>query len=95
MLLLFKKKLGKEGVLYLKVKVRPNAVASQVKEIMADKTLKIDITAPAERGRANQELIKFLAREFATAKGNVKIIRGAREKNKIISAKGGPASDGK
>ena len=95
MLLFFKEKLEKDGVLYLKIKVRPNAAISRVKEIMADETIKVDIAAPAEKGKANWELMKFLAKEFAIAEDNVKIIRGAREKNKIISAKGGPASGGK
>jgi uncharacterized protein len=87
MLLRFKKKIEKDGVLCLKVKVRPSAAKTAIREIMADGTIKIDIAAPAEKGRANQELIEFLAREFFTAKDNVKIIRGVREKIKIVKIK--------
>ncbi|MDD5290924.1 MAG: DUF167 domain-containing protein [Patescibacteria group bacterium] len=80
----FRKKLEAEGVLYLKVKARPGAAETKIKEIMADKTIKIDVAAPADKGKANSELIKFLAEEFGAKAGNVKIARGEKEKIKLI-----------
>ena len=84
MLLNLKKFLKNKNELYLRVKVRPGSAKNTVKEIMADETIKIDISAPPVKGKANQELIKFLAREFKIDKNNVKIISGAGERVKLI-----------
>lgn len=81
---LSKKKLERDRVLCLKVKVRPNAAVSQVKDIMADKTVKVDIAAPAVKGEANRELIKFLAGEFSVSRDRIIIASGAGEKSKLI-----------
>jgi len=77
-------KLNKEKEIYLNIKVRPEAAKTILKEIMTDETLKIDISAPPERNKANQELIKFLANTFSVNKNNVKIISGKKEKIKLI-----------
>jgi uncharacterized protein (TIGR00251 family) len=69
---------------YLRVKVRPNAGETALKEILADNTIKIDIAAPPKKGKANQELISYLADQFRIHKENVKIISGSREKIKLI-----------
>ena len=83
MLVKFKKFYQENGEVYLRVKVRPNAAKTGVKEIMADQTIKIDIAAPAVKGRANQELIKFLVEQFDTVTGNIKIISGAGDRVKL------------
>jgi len=80
----FKKILNTNREIYLCVKVRPNAVATNVRDVLADETLKIDIAAPAERGKANVELIRFLATEFGVNRVNVRIISGAGERTKLI-----------
>lgn len=72
------------GQIYLRIKARPNAAKTEVKEIMADKTVKIDLAAVPANGRANQELIKFLAGQFAVNKDNIKIISGAGERVKLV-----------
>jgi len=84
MLLFFKEKLEKDGVLYLKIKVRPNAAISRVKEIMADETIKVDIAASAEKGKAKRALVGWVAEEFRVRKSAVNIISGAGEKLKLI-----------
>ena len=80
----YQNQLKKEKELYLRIKVRPGAAKTVVKEIMDDDTVKIDIAAPPVKNKANQELIKFLAREFELSKNNVKIISGAGERVKLI-----------
>jgi hypothetical protein len=84
MLSLYIKNFNQAGEVYLRVKVRPNASKTCVKEIMADETIKIDLAAAPVKGRANQELIKFLAKQFDAAIGNVKIISGAGERLKLV-----------
>lgn len=78
-----KASLGKRDI-YLRVKVRPNAAETRVKEIMADETVKIDLSAAPEKGKANLELIKFLAEEFDVDKSRIKIISGAGERVKLV-----------
>lgn len=80
----YKEALAKNKEVYLRVKARPGAAKTCLKEIMADETLKIDLAAPAVKGKANQELIKFLAERFAANKNNVKIISGAGERLKLV-----------
>ena len=80
----YKKLYQKNGEVYLRVKVRPNAAKTCVKEIMADETVKIDLAAAPVKGKANLELIKFLAQEFDAAAGNIKIISGAGERVKLV-----------
>ena len=77
-------KLNKKGEIYLTIKVRPGAPKTELKEILANETLKIDVSQPPEKNKANQELIKFLAKNFSVSKNNVKIISGQNEKTKLI-----------
>ncbi|MDD4271771.1 MAG: DUF167 domain-containing protein [Patescibacteria group bacterium] len=80
----FKKLFSKKGEVYLRVKVRPSAAKTCVKEIMADETVKIDLAAAPVKGKANQELIKFLARQFEVAASNIKVISGAGDRVKLV-----------
>lgn len=84
MLLEIKNKLKEKGEVYLRVKARPGASKNEIKEIMADGSIKIDISAPPVGGKANKELIKFLSQEFVVPKDNIKIISGAGDKIKLI-----------
>lgn len=77
-------KLQEKGILLLKVKVRPNASKSTFKGVLSDGTWKIDIAAPPEDGKANAELIRFLAGEFAIAKSHVEILKGQHSPRKIL-----------
>jgi len=82
-----KKILEQKGELYLRIKVLPSALKNEVKEILEDETIKINISAVPEKGKANQELVKFLAKEFEVEKNNIKIISGKTERIKLIKIK--------
>ncbi len=87
MLAKYKEKLKNKGEIYLRIKARPAMGKSEITGIITDEngeTIKINIGAPPVKGKANQELIKFLAKVFATRKGNVKIISGAKDRIKLI-----------
>jgi len=84
MLKIYKNELDKKGEIYLRVKVRPGSAKSEVKEIMSDGTIKINIKAPAVKGKANAELINYISKFFTTKKSNIKIISGVAEKLKLI-----------
>lgn len=83
----FIKKFDQDGEIYLRVKIRPDAQANKIKQILKDEDgeiIKIDIAAPAVKGRANQALIEFLAEEFVIGKNSVRIIGGAGDRFKLV-----------
>jgi uncharacterized protein (TIGR00251 family) len=84
-------KLKKEGQVYLSVKIFPGSSTSKIKEIklvninnQETEIISINIKAPADKNKANQELIGLLAEEFDTSKGNVIIINGKTERLKLL-----------
>lgn len=84
MVIKLKNDFRKNGRLYLRLKVRHSAAQTGFREIMADGTIKIDLAAAPARGKANQELIKFLAEQFSVSKNNIRIISGAGERIKLV-----------
>lgn len=76
--------LNTKGEAYLAIKVIPGSVKSEFREQMADNTYKIAIAAAPEKGKANNELIKFLAHELKVEKKCIKIISGAGERTKLV-----------
>jgi len=78
------KQLNTKGEAYLAVKVIPGSAKTEFRELMADATYKIAIAAAPEKGKANTELVKFLAKEFKIIKSRVIIISGAGERTKLV-----------
>ena len=66
------------------VKVHPQAMRSAATSILSDGTVKIDIAAPPEKGKANCSLIHFLAKEFGVPKSHVEILCGEVARQKRI-----------
>jgi len=69
---------------YLRIKVIPKSPKNELVETMADGTIKIRIKAPPEKGKANKELIKFLAEHFNIRKESISIISGKTDQLKLI-----------
>ena len=82
-----KEKLDKGGEVYLRVKVKPGMGKTEMLSVMEDNTLKINIKAVPEKGKANVELIRFIAKEFHVLKEHVKIISGASDRIKLVKIK--------
>ena len=80
------KQLQRDGVVTFWVKIHPCASRTQEKESMEDGTLKIDVAAPPEKGKANRELISFLAKELGVPKGYVEILCGESARQKQVRA---------
>lgn len=70
------------------VKVTPHAPRTAVAGIMGDGTIKIQVAAPAEEGRANQALIEFLAATLGISAGSIDIVAGQTSERKLISLLG-------
>lgn len=61
--------------LLLAVKARPGARRNALVGVEGP-NIKIAITAVAERGRATEHLLRFLAREFGVARAQVQLVAG-------------------
>ncbi|MBI4592203.1 DUF167 domain-containing protein [Candidatus Uhrbacteria bacterium] len=57
------------------VHVKPGAHKEHLEWIDED-TLKISVTAPPEKGKANKAVIEALAQELGIAKSTIELIRG-------------------
>ena len=66
------------------VSVIPKASKSEVAGIMSDGTFKVKVTAPPERGKANEEVREVLAAYFSVPKSCVQVLRGATSQRKQI-----------
>jgi len=80
----YRNQLVNDGKIYLKVKLVPGAIRTEIRAEMLGGTVKIAVAAPASRGKANLALSLFLARELAVDRKNVKIISGLSSRNKLI-----------
>jgi uncharacterized protein (TIGR00251 family) len=67
----------------LKVQVKPNTKQQKIKE-QADGSLTIYLKSPPVDGKANQELIKLLAKYYGIPKSQVLIKSGSSSRNKLI-----------
>jgi uncharacterized protein (TIGR00251 family) len=68
----------------LKIKVIPRSAKTEIVGEMADGTLKIRVAAVAEKGKANAELIAFLAKHYAVPRSKVSILTGETAQLKQI-----------
>ena len=71
----------------LTVQISPNAPRSQVVGWLGDK-LKIKIKAPPVDGKANVELVRFLAKKFGVRQNAIRIVRGETAKTKVVEIEG-------
>ena len=74
----------KAGKIVLRIKVIPKSAMNAIVGLLDNETLKIRIAAAAEKGKANQELIAFLAEEFQTLKDKITIISGVADSLKLV-----------
>lgn len=65
------------------VKVKPSSKHQNIKE-EPDGSLIVHLKSPPVDGKANEELIKILAKKFDVPKSNIKIKLGLLQRQKII-----------
>ena len=84
----FRDRFQHDGILYLNVKVIPKAQRTEFVELMqgpdGEEILKIKVAAVPEKGKANAELCRFLAKEFQVSKSLVSVVQGQRSPRKVI-----------
>jgi uncharacterized protein len=79
-----RQRLTEEGRIDLMIRVRPHAAQSKLVSILDDGSLKIDIAAPAEDGRGNKVLSKFLGETFGVPSSSIKILSGKTARLKLV-----------
>ena len=76
-----------ENTTRLQVRVHPNAARNGITGYSGD-VLQIKISAPAQRDKANHELVTFLRQRLKINKGSIDIVKGHTSRNKIIAIDG-------
>ena len=69
----------------LPVRVTPRSSRNEIVGIMSDNTVKIKLTAPPVDGKANKELVNFLADVLRVPKSSVNIVAGETGRDKLVS----------
>lgn len=70
----------------IKLLIRPGSARSEIVGLY-NGMLKIKLTSPPEKGKANRELIEFLSVYLKTDKKNIKIVQGEFSNIKILEIK--------
>jgi len=78
---LLRRRLETAGSLTLEIRARPGARATRLVGEMADGSLKMDVAAAPEDGKANVELARFLAALFGA---NVELLSGQTSRLKRV-----------
>ncbi len=65
----------------------PGARRSEVTGV-ADGRLRVRLAAPAIEGRANDELIRFIARELGVRRDDVTLVAGGHSRRKLLHLRG-------
>ncbi|HHJ17805.1 MAG TPA: YggU family protein [Gammaproteobacteria bacterium] len=73
-----------DGKLILDIRVQPRASHDEIAGTL-DGRLKIRLTAPPVDGKANQTLLKFLAKLCAVSKSQVTLLSGPGSRNKRVA----------
>ena len=72
-----------DGAITLTLRVQPGAGRSEFAGLHGD-ALKLRLGAPPLEGKANAELIRFLADAFCVPQRNVLLLRGETSRAKIV-----------
>ena len=72
----------------VEVKVKPNGKEDRVIKVCVPKSLEVEIRAKPENNKANERLLSFLAKRLNLPKENLKIVKGHRERKKLIKIDG-------
>ena len=69
------------------LRVYPNASRNEVVGF-ANGVLRVKVSAPPIKGKANKELVAFLSRLLGVGKGSINIIKGHITRNKVVAIDG-------
>ncbi len=81
--------------LVITARVSPKASRNGVQGVMPTpdgEALKIAVTAPPEKGKANAAVIAVLAKTFGVAKSSVAVTAGESDRRKVVRIGGDPTA---
>jgi uncharacterized protein (TIGR00251 family) len=67
------------------VRVTPRASKNEIVDILSDGTIKVHLTAPPVEGKANEALLKFLAKVLDVPLKQFDLVAGVNGRNKLIT----------
>lgn len=77
---------------FLRVRLAPNSSCCQAGGVFTnargEEFLKISVVSVPEKGKANEELLKFLAKSFKIAKSAIEIVAGETDRCKKLRITG-------
>ena len=76
----------------IEVRVQPRAGRNSV-SVTGGAALRVQVTAAAEGGSANEAVIGLLSKELGVAKSRIRIVRGHRARDKVLEVEGLSAED--
>lgn len=85
----------RDGGLTLTVRVTPKASRNAIQGAMPTPdgaALKLAVTAPADKGKANAAVIALLAEAFDVAKRDIAVIAGETDRRKVLHVDGDAAA---
>ncbi len=71
----------------IQVQVKPNSKSEEVSQ-EGDNFI-VKVKEPPEKGRANQAVVRLLAKHFGVPQSQLKILSGFKSRSKVISVEGG------
>jgi hypothetical protein len=72
-----------ENSYFIELTVKPNARTNQIFEEFGG-DLRIDITDPPQKGKANKAIIKFLGKKLKISTSSIRLVKGHTSSTKIF-----------
>jgi uncharacterized protein (TIGR00251 family) len=77
-------RLHRDGMVTIAVRAKPGAHRTEVVDRLEDGSFKVSVAAPPEEGKANAELLRYLARMFGVANAKVRLVSGGTARMKLV-----------
>lgn len=78
------RQLQREGHIECSVRVRTHASTSRITGMLSDGSVKVDLAAAPEDGKANVALVRLFAEIFRVSADHVQILSGASARRKLV-----------
>lgn len=75
------------GTAVVAVHVVPRASRNEIVGVQGD-TLKVKVTAPPVKGKANEALVKLLAKTLGVKKSQIEVVSGREARRKMVRIEG-------
>ena len=65
------------------IKVVPGSSKTRIAGLLGD-SIKVNVAAAPEKGKANKELIKYLSKNLGVPKSSISIVSGEKDQRKVL-----------